>query len=109
MEFTFLVAGSSEDPYEVLIRKRGDNLTARCTCSAAMNLMHCKHRLNILQGNADNVVSANAADVSKIPALVPGTDVEQALAVLANAETEEARAKQAVKAAKRALARAMVD
>ena len=46
----FLVQGSSAEPYEVTFVKRGENLSASCTCPDGQNRLSCKHRLNILEG-----------------------------------------------------------
>ena len=47
----FLVQGSSAEPYEVTFVQAGKELSASCTCQAGQNGLHCKHRLNILEGS----------------------------------------------------------
>ena len=63
---SFLVQGSAPEPYHVLFRRNGANLSAYCTCPAGENGMHCKHRIRILQGLAEGIVSENVADVQKV-------------------------------------------
>jgi len=50
---SFSVQGSAPEPYHVLFRRNGANLSAYCTCPAGENGMYCKHRIRILQGLAE--------------------------------------------------------
>lgn len=81
-EITFLVKGSNPSPYEVKFTKSGNNLTALCTCPAGSFDMQCKHRVRILTGSIESIVSENEKDVGVILDWVRGTDVEAALANL---------------------------
>jgi uncharacterized Zn finger protein len=106
----FLVQGSAPEPYEVLFRRRPDaNLSAYCNCPAGENGMHCKHRIRILQGLVDGIVSKNLADVQEIVKWLPGTDVEENLRTVLTLEKEADRIKTALSAAKHALARCLLD
>lgn len=106
-ELTFLVKGSSKDPYEVIFIKDGDGLTAICNCPAGTFSNVCKHRVNILDGNAGSITSDNADQVPTIVDWLTGTDVEAALNELREIEKLKDKDKTALNDAKRKLARAM--
>lgn len=106
-ELTFLVKGSSKDPYEVIFIKDGDSLTAICNCPAGTYGNFCKHRINILDGNTKAISSDNADQAPKIVEWLAGTDVEAALNEMRAAEKLDDPEKTALNAAKRKLARAM--
>ena len=103
----FLVQGSAEEPYEVTFQKTGNNLSAFCTCAAGQNGQSCKHRFQILEGNAKGIVSKNSEHVPTVVAWLLGTDVAEAMTALAAAEREFDRAKKVVTSAKKNLASAM--
>ena len=104
-ELTFLVKGSSKDPYEVIFIKEGDSLTAICNCPAGTYGNVCKHRVNILDGSAKGLSSNNSDDVATIVTWLVGSDVEVALTELRAAE--KSTDKVAINDAKRKLARTM--
>jgi uncharacterized Zn finger protein len=106
-ELTFLVKGSSKDPYEVIFIKDGDSLTAICNCPAGTYGNFCKHRISILDGNAKAIVSDNAEQATKVIDWLAGTDVEEALTDVRAAEKVDDSEKKLLNAAKRKLARAM--
>ncbi len=110
-QLSFLVKGSSSDPYELTFIKDGDSLTALCTCPAGTYGNFCKHRIAILDGDAAAVVSDNVGQVTLIGEWLSGTDVESALQemrdVERNAGTDVDAAKSALAAAKKNLARIM--
>jgi len=108
-ELVFKVQGSEAEPYNVVFRRRGLNLTATCTCKGGEMGQVCKHRLGLLAGDSSNVVSDNALDVALIPKLVLGTDVEKALEALVVAEKALEAAKIEMSRRKKALARAFLD
>lgn len=105
----FSVKGSASEPYDVLVKKNGANLSAYCTCPAGSNGMHCKHRISILLGSSKDVVSGNSAEVDEVATWVAGSDVEAALNVIADLEDRSARIKRELAAAKKSLAKAMRD
>lgn len=109
MEVIFLVQGSAPEPYETGFRREGDNLTCWCTCPAGEVGQYCKHRFELLRGDGRRVVSQNLQEVEKVPEMLHGTDVEVALARVAEAEAAYEHAKRALSALKKALARAMND
>lgn len=106
-ELTFLVKGSSKDPYELIFIKDGDSLTAICNCPAGTYSNFCKHRISILDGNAKAIVSDNADQATKVTGWLIGTDVEEALTEMRAAEKMDDPEKKKLNAAKRKLARAM--
>jgi hypothetical protein len=105
-EISFLVQGSAEEPYRVTFRKSGNNLSAYCTCPAGENGQYCKHRINILCGITNRIVSPNEAKIQIVTSWLPGTDVEVALSAVIDAEKQYERAKLNLSAAKKRLARA---
>jgi hypothetical protein len=106
----FLVKGSAAEPYETVFDKKGDNLTATCSCPAGAKGpmgQYCKHRFRILRGDTDGIVSTNIQDVRIVQGWIAGSDVEIAIHNLAEGEAELERAKKKVAAAKKALASVM--
>jgi hypothetical protein len=71
--------------------------------------MYCKHRIRILQGLVEGIVSENTPDVQKIVGWVVGTDIEKALRTVSTMEEEAGRIKTALSAAKHALSRCFLD
>jgi hypothetical protein len=105
----FLVQGSSEEPYEITFTKSGNNLTALCTCPAGQNGMYCKHRFRILSGSIEGIISKNLDEVSQVNSWLSGSDIEEAINELAEAEMELLNAKKKVSSCKKKLARKMYD
>jgi hypothetical protein len=65
--FEFLVKGSAPEPYVVsFLRRDAKNISASCTCRAGESSMSCKHRIRILRGLVEGIVSDNATDVSSV-------------------------------------------
>jgi uncharacterized Zn finger protein len=108
--FEFLVQGSAAEPYVVSFRRRdAKNFSAYCTCPAGENGMYCKHRIRILRGLLDGIVSSNTVDVRTVAGWLAGTDVETALRAIESLEKEAERIKNALSTAKKALARCLLD
>jgi hypothetical protein len=109
-EIIFEIQGSAAEPYRVsFFRRSENNLSAYCTCAAGANGQYCKHRFEILSGGQTGVVSVNTHEISLVQSWLPGTDIEKAMAHLAELETEAARIKAKVSLAKKAVAVAMRD
>ncbi len=106
-ELTFRVKGSSSGEYELTFIKDGASLTALCTCPAGQFSNSCKHRIAILDGNAESISSDNADQVPTVTAWLVGTDVEEALAAFRAAENASEMTKKDLAALKKKLARAM--
>lgn len=105
----FLVQGSANEPYSVSFSIDGKNISARCTCPAGGPSSQCKHRIRILQGNADSVVSNNKEQVNEVASWLEGSDVEKALTELRNAEASFEKAKAHLAACKRMLGKSLSD
>ena len=106
-ELTFQVKGSSAEPYELTFIKDGDSLTALCSCPAGQYGNFCKHRIAILDGNSNAIVSDNAGQAVTVVNWLQGTDVAAALTEFRVIEASKESPKSALVAAKRKLARAM--
>ena len=89
--------------------KNGMNLSARCTCPAGVVGQYCKHRIRILEGSDEGIVSGNKAEVATIVSWLPGTDVESAFKELRESEDRFEKAKGDVSAIKKRLAKALQD
>lgn len=108
-EIEFLIQGSAPNPYRVVFKKVGANLTATCTCPAGEVGQYCKHRIRIIMGDPTGIVSENNTAVSDIQNWVRGTDVEKALFDLNEAEQQFEEAKKRVSQIKKRLARTLRD
>ena len=104
---SFLVKGSSPDPYEVTFSKVGRNISAYCNCRAGQNGQHCKHRLGILAGSAINVIGENYNEIAKVASWLPGSDIEEAWVEVKRLEHEVDLIKSQLARAKKNLANAM--
>ena len=106
-ELIFSVQGSAKDPYEVTSRKDGNSLSVHCTCPAGENRQQCKHRVRILRGTPDGIVSGNAEDLKVVKSWLVGTDLEAALETFVIAEEQHERAEKELLAAKKRLTKAL--
>lgn len=105
----FKVQGSAEKPYTTLFKRSGANLTANCSCPAGQVGQYCKHRINILNGIVDGIVSGNESEVQTILLWLKGTDVELALKQVQEAEENLEETKKQLNGFKKKLARALLD
>ncbi|MGH8529232.1 MAG: SWIM zinc finger family protein [Nevskiales bacterium] len=103
----FLVQGSAAEPYKVSFQRVDQHLAAFCTCQAGKSGQYCKHRLSILNGSAEGVVSANNHQVGVVASWLPGSDLQAALADVEHAEGEFNRTKKALENAKKKVAAIM--
>lgn len=103
----FLIQGSSKEPYKVSFKKTDNNLSAKCNCKAAINGQHCKHRINILNGDIKNIVSDNAQEVDIITKWLQGTKLQKALNNFFDCDRKAAKAKKNLTNAKKELVKAM--
>ncbi|WP_259068985.1 hypothetical protein HDF24_05845 [Mucilaginibacter sp. X4EP1] len=59
---TFNIQGSSIEPYEVIFYLIDGKLSGSCTCAAGQVSKYCKHRLELLQGDAKAAINLNNSD-----------------------------------------------
>ena len=76
-------------------------------CTAGQYGRSCKHRLNILSGKRNAIVSGNLEDVDTVKSWLPGSHLESALSNVEAAERRAAEAKRNLSAAKNRLAQIM--
>ena len=103
----FSVQGSEAEPYKVIFEKDETSLRGSCTCRAGIFGQLCKHRLLILGGLTDGVVSSSLDDVGEVASWLAGTNVAAALADLAALEAEKAVIETRIKQAKKVVAQAL--
>ena len=106
-EIQFLVQGSAPQPYTVRFVKEEDRLSAYCTCPAGENGQCCKHRLSLLAGDGEAVVSENSYQLEVVTSWLRGTDLEKLLVELTEAEKSYDTAKQRLARAKQHVTQAM--
>lgn len=103
----FLVQGSEPEPYRVSVERYGAHIRAFCGCAAGIVGQSCKHKLSILRGCPDGVVSPNVSQVAVVSSWLHGSNIATALALLSEAEAAMDHAKKAVAAAKKHVGDAM--
>lgn len=107
-ELKFRVLGPKKKTVEVLFRKNGDNLTALCSCDTGKEGI-CQHRINILSGSTDGIISRNPEDVEKVTSWIAGTDVGLALHQVLHATVRMQNVTEDFNAARKQLAKALQD
>lgn len=75
----FYVQGRSIKPHIVEFTLEGRNLNAHCDCMAGLKGQYCSHRLNILNGIKEGIVSKNAHEVDTVVEWMHDSDIEDAL------------------------------
>ena len=90
-QITFLVQGLEKEPYRIVFTKTFDEyqrlqLICECECISAAHGDLCAHRLRILEGNTDHIVSDNLDQVGVVQKWLIGTHLEKAAANLVEAE-----------------------
>jgi hypothetical protein len=103
----FSVQGSAIEPYKVTFSNNIGKISASCTCQAAVNGLSCKHRLRILAGEKKDVVSDNLRSIETLLNWLPGSEIEQALIAVGEAEKIHDHAKKELEKAKKRLAKAL--
>lgn len=104
----FLIQGSKPGPYKVVVEKDGTNLKASCTCRAGIFGQLCKHRLFLLNGAIDGIVSANIAEAGEVVSWLAGSDAAPAISELASLEAEKKTLEARIKRAKKAVTLALI-
>jgi hypothetical protein len=104
---SFLVQGSSSSPYVVSFSKPLNSILCKCTCPAGLKGQACKHRLRILRGFAENIVSGNLHEVEIVSSWLPGSEIERVLLEVERLEHEASKVKTELTLAKKKLSKAM--
>lgn len=104
----FLIQGSETDPYKVVFEKNGPILKASCTCRAGIFGQLCKHRLLLLNGNTDGLVSPNVAEACEVASWLAGSNVASAISDLVTLEAEKQAIESRIKRAKKVVALALM-
>lgn len=106
-----VVEQGDETPYEVVFQRRGTNMSATCSCQEADENNLCSHRLTLLRGELGELilVEGDEEDLAKIPVMLQGTDIEQALKALEEAEEMIKEAHEDYREAKEQMIDAMKD
>ncbi|MEO5348214.1 MAG: hypothetical protein H7836_01000 [Magnetococcus sp. YQC-3] len=107
-ELKFQLLGAKKKPVEVIFRKEGNNMTARCSCSAGTEGV-CQHQINLLSGSADEVISHNKEEVAKLAEWIAGTDVGRAMHDVLHASVLLQNATEDFNAARKQLTKALRD
>jgi uncharacterized Zn finger protein len=106
-QIEFVVQGSEPEPYRVRFRRRNGQVFASCTCQASAAGIQCKHRLRLMRGDPQRIVSNNQDQVPHVVAWLVDTHLGAAFADYEAAEVRLAAAKKATRQAKDALIAAM--
>lgn len=73
----FLIKGSAKEPYRVTFWREENDFRSACTCPAGKKGSYCKHRFQLLDGDPTNLVSENLDDLTLLPTMLKGTDVDE--------------------------------
>jgi hypothetical protein len=108
-QLSFLVQGSSTIPYRVVFTRRGGRISAKCSCPAGLKGQICKHRMSILSGSRQNVVSDNLNEIPAVISWLPGSDIEQAWSEVQRLEDDLNHLKIRLATAKKKLLKSMQE
>jgi hypothetical protein len=101
----FQVQGSGENVYDLIFVAKDRELTALCNCKAGEMGSFCKHRVRILEGFTDGILSKNESQVEQVCEWLNGTPLAAALEHYNDCIVAVEGAKNDLKRAKKALAR----
>lgn len=104
----FLVQGSSPEPYRLVCERDKGAIGVYCSCPAGELRQICKHKLSVLSGSMEAVVSGTRDDLEVLLGWLPGTALEAALNRLEEAERQLEASKAQLAIARKSLARACV-
>ena len=110
-EIRLVVQKGDQEPCELVFQRKGTNMSATCSCQHEDNSTLCSHRLTLLRGELGtmSLVEGTEEDVKKIPLMVAGSDIDQALKALESAEEMMQEANQDYREAKAQMIDAMND
>lgn len=103
----FEVAGSTGVVYEVTAQRDAAGVRIGCTCEAANNKQACRHRSALLAGDGAAMISGHDG-LTVLTGWLPGTALDRAIRMVAEAEGEAEMAKRKLAGARKALGRSML-
>ncbi|MEO5348397.1 MAG: hypothetical protein H7836_01960 [Magnetococcus sp. YQC-3] len=71
-------SGHNNKLHEVVFIKAGEKIMAHCSCTKGVDAI-CQHRINILYGSTQDIISKNADEVKTVASWIGGTDIALAL------------------------------
>jgi ABC-type hemin transport system ATPase subunit len=89
----FLVQGSATEPYSVTFTKTLKKISVLCTCQAGKKKMLCKHKINIINGDTQNIVGNNLSEITSLLSWLEGSDTEKSAKIIQQLEAELEAAK----------------
>lgn len=98
---------SSGEVYEITLLKGPEKIAFHCSCPAGSVGQHCKHRLALLDGDDQDVLRASHT-VAELQAAIAGSEIAAAIDRMIKQEAVVAAEQAKLKAAKKAVARAML-
>lgn len=104
----FLIQGSQADPYKVVFSVNGTSLTAHCNCPAGENGMYCKHRMRILCGDDEGIVSGNNQDIQLVIDSLKSSSLNVSLQELLASEKNFEQAKKDLSIKKKRMSNALI-
>lgn len=102
--YIFQYVSPAPTPYEVVVVHENDVVTLTCTCDAGLQGDLCKHRLNLLAGSREGILSDNAAEAKRIPTLVEQSNLAGLLREWQDAQKQAALAEQRANEIKKRIA-----
>jgi hypothetical protein len=85
---SFNIQGSAPEPYEVIFYHVDGQLSGSCTCGAGRQSKYCKHRLDFLQGNINNIIEPNYKDVEMVFGWYSNSDIKSKIEEIDNFKSE---------------------
>lgn len=106
-KLTFEVRGSAGVVHTVAAWRDKGEVVVTCSCDAARNRSHCKHRLALLNGDDVDLLTPNPIAMDQLNRWLDGTKLQARLREVADAESIHDAAKSRLTALKKALGREM--
>lgn len=108
-ERVFFVQGSASEPYRVrFVWDEAGRFASTCTCAAASQGSHCKHRLGVILRERAVVAALDPAAVDEVVFAASASAIGDRLVELAQAERAAVIAKDQVAMARRRLSEALL-
>lgn len=89
----FRMRGSAGAIYEVTALRSGAAVVMTCTCDAAINGIHCHHRLELCRGDVTALESGSVEDLAALKGVLAGTALLAAVGAFDHAEEAQRAAK----------------